>query len=38
MANAHYQVLIIGGGTACILMAAQPKREQHDLKTGNVRM
>jgi len=36
MANTHYQVLIIGGGTAGIMTAAQLKRKQHDLTIGIV--
>jgi flavin-dependent dehydrogenase len=32
MANKHYDVLIIGGGTAGIMTAAQLRRKKKDLK------
>ncbi len=34
MANTHYDVLIIGGGTAGIMTAAQLRRKQKDLKVA----
>ncbi|MCB0787055.1 MAG: tryptophan 7-halogenase, partial [Flavobacteriales bacterium] len=36
MATTHYQVLIIGGGTAGIMTAAQLKRKKKDLTIGLV--
>ncbi|MCB0791196.1 MAG: NAD(P)/FAD-dependent oxidoreductase [Flavobacteriales bacterium] len=36
MAHSHFQVLIIGGGTAGIMTAAQLKRKKKDLRIGIV--